>query len=66
MCTDGFANQFRNLAEEKNCKVLGVYQCKGYDTFGPFKLAGGIGKGHPTDGEIKGAVNFYNVIVAGR
>ena len=28
-------------------KILGVYQCKGYDTYGPFKIIGGIAKGHP-------------------
>ena len=33
--------------------------CQGFDTFGPFKLVGGIAKGHPTEEEIKGAVTFY-------
>ena len=29
-----------------------------YDTFGPFKLVGGIAKGHPDDEDIKNAVEF--------
>ena len=32
---------------------------KGYDTFGPFKLVGGLAKGHPTQEENDGAVAFY-------
>ena len=28
--------------------------------FGPFKLVGGIAKGHPTEEELRGAVAFYD------
>ena len=41
------------------CPVLGSYLCNGYDTFGPFKVVGGIKKGHPTEEEVEGAVAFY-------
>ena len=47
------------IAKEKACKEIGRYLCKGFDTFGPFKMVGGIAKGHPTDEEIKEAVEFY-------
>lgn len=39
--------------------LLTSYGCPGYDTWGPFKLKGGVNKGHPTEEEIQGAVNFY-------
>ncbi len=29
------------------------FGCKGYDAFGPFKLFGGIAKGHPDEDDIK-------------
>ena len=29
-----------------------------YDTFGPFKLVGGIAKGHPDEEDIKNTVEF--------
>ena len=54
-----YFNAIRKITEKKNCKELGAYQCLGYDTFGPFKLVGGIAKGHPTEEEIEGAVKFY-------
>ena len=54
-----YFNAIRKITEKKNCKELGAYQCLDYDTFGPFKLVGGIAKGHPTEEEIEGAVKFY-------
>ena len=33
-----------------------TYICKGYDTYGPFKLIGGIAKNHPNNDEIQRAV----------
>ena len=47
------------MVNEKNGIELGEYHCQGFDTFGPFKLVGGIAKGHPTSQEIEGAVAFY-------
>lgn len=54
-----FLTAIRRIAEEKRCRELGSYHCQGFDTFGPFKLLGGIAKGHPTEEEIRGAVSFY-------
>ena len=51
-----------DIAEEKKCNERGRYQCKGYDTYGPFKLVGGIQKSHPNDEELKAAVDFYKSI----
>ena len=49
----------RAIVTDKDCRELGEYHCLGFDTFGPFKLAGGIAKGHPTEQEIKDAVVFF-------
>lgn len=54
-----FLNAVRKIAEAKHCRELGDYHCQGFDTFGPFKLVGGIAKGHPTEDEISGAISFY-------
>ena len=54
-----FLKGIRVVAEKKHCREIGEYRCQGFDTFGPFKLVGGIAKGHPTEDEIKGAVAFY-------
>ena len=54
-----FLKAMREIASEKHCREIGEYRCQGYDTFGPFKLVGGIAKGHPTDDEIQSAVDWY-------
>ena len=54
-----YANSVSAKARARGCRVLGVYGCRGFDTFGPFKLIGGIAKGHPTQSEIDGADEFY-------
>ncbi len=54
-----FLKAIRAVTEKKHCREIGEYHCQGFDTFGPFKLVGGIAKGHPTDEEIKGAAAFY-------
>lgn len=57
--TGGFLKGIREITGKKKCRELGAYHCLGFDTFGPFKLVGGIAKGHPTQDEIRGAVDFY-------
>ena len=52
-------NSIADIAKEKHGNELGRYICKGFDTYGPFKLVGGLQKGHPTDEEIQEAVKFY-------
>jgi flavodoxin len=52
-------NSIADIAKEKHGNEHGRYICKGFDTYGPFKLVGGLQKGHPTDEEIQEAVKFY-------
>ncbi len=54
-----YTKDVKAIAVKRNCNWLGEYGCLGFDTFGPFKAVGGIQKGHPTEEEIKGAVEFY-------
>lgn len=56
---DRYCKAAREIALQKNAKILGDFGCKGYDTYGPFKLIGGIAKGHPNDEDIKNAIEFY-------
>ena len=58
-----YFDAIRKITKAKQCCELGTYQCLGYDTFGPFKLIGGIAKGHPNEDEIAAAVRFYQETV---
>ncbi len=43
---------------EKGARVLEGFHCRGYDTFGPFKLVGGIAKGRPNEEDVDGFLHF--------
>lgn len=55
-----YTDSIRQIADSKNAQVLGSYGCLGFDTFGPFKLIGGIAKGRPNNEDIDGAVKFFH------
>ena len=55
----GYTDAITSVAREKNSTVLGSFGCFGFNTFGPFKLIGGIAKGHPDSNDIANAVAFY-------
>lgn len=60
-----YFNAVRKITRARRCRELGVYQCLGYDTFGLFKLLGGIAKGHPDEADIAGAVELFRKIKNG-
>lgn len=57
-----FSKSMNSALEGKNAKVIGTFSCKGYNTFGPFKLVGGTSKGHPDAEDIQNAIHFYELI----
>ena len=54
-----FSSSIMKVISGKNPDVIGKFSCKGYNTFGPFKLVGGTGKGHPDEIDLKNACDFY-------
>ncbi|NLE90429.1 MAG: flavodoxin [Dehalococcoidales bacterium] len=58
----GYTDAIQQIASSKGAEMLGEFGCLGYDTFGPFKLVGGIAKGRPNDEDIAGVVKFYEDI----
>lgn len=62
---ESYATGFCEILRGQGLDVRGGYQCRGYDTFGPFKLVGGISKGHPDDADIAGAIEFVSSIIDG-
>ena len=61
--TYGGSNGTKAIEEavrERDAQIVGSFGCKGYDTFGPFKLVGGICKGHPDETDLKNACRFLD------
>ena len=58
-----FSKSMDELLKDKHVTVAGRFSCKGYNTFGPFKLIGGTGKGHPDETDLRNAVAFYKGLI---
>lgn len=58
----GYTKAIREALNGTNANILGEYGCLGFNTFGPFKLIGGIAKNHPNSTEIENAVSFYKAL----
>lgn len=56
---EGYTAAITEAVKKRGANILGEYGCFGFNTFGPFKLIGGIAKGHPNTDELSGAVAFY-------
>jgi flavodoxin len=46
----------------KGFNILDEFYCKGFDTYGPYKLVGGMNKGKPDEEDLKNAEIFANGI----
>ena len=53
-----FTGTISEAATERGAVCLGTYGCRGYNTYGPWKLIGGMNKNHPDSSEITEAVRF--------
>lgn len=66
--TSGSAGTKQNKAlldvlEGKGAFIAGSFNCRGFDTYGPFKLVGGIAKGHPNAEDFAAARSFIADVV---
>ena len=60
----GDTKAIQAAVSQKSAELLGEFGCLGFDTFGPFKLIGGIAKGHPDSADCHNAIQFINGITA--
>ena len=56
----GYTGSMRKILQPKGCRILGEFGCRGLDTFGPFRLVGGIAKGHRNEEDFGNALAFYH------
>lgn len=54
--------RLRKLLEEKEFDIMGEFSCKGWNSVGPLKLAGGINKDRPNEEDLRQAEIFAREI----
>ena len=59
-----YGDQIREIAERTGGRYLGKFGCRGYNTYGPWKLIGGMNKSHPDGQELEQAATFYEQMLA--
>lgn len=59
-----FTQTIRAKAVRKDAVILGEYGCRGYNTYGPWKLVGGMNRNHPDSAEMRAAVEFYHSLIS--
>ncbi len=58
-----YYKKVEKFLNEKEIKNIGVFQTKGYDTFGILKYIGGISKKHPNENDIlKGKTFILDIL----
>lgn len=57
-----YTKSITNAVKKRGAKILGEFGCYGFNTFGPFKLVGGIAKGHPDKNDLNNVVKFYKAL----
>lgn len=60
---DRFTKTIKEKAQKKNAVIVGEYGCKGFNTYGPWRLVGGMNKKHPSVNELNEAVRFYESLL---
>ena len=58
-----FTETIKTAARKKRAVILGEYGCRGFNTYGPWKMIGGMNKGHPSAEELQGAVRFFESLL---
>ena len=58
-----FTYTMRTEAIKRHALLMGEYGCRGYNTYGAWKVIGGMNKHHPTKKELDGAVQFYELLI---
>jgi len=64
----GLINHYKKtlapILEAKGFKIIGEFCCKGFDTFGPLKLIGGLNRNRPNQDDLANAKKFANSLIS--
>ena len=59
-----FTETMRVEAYRKNAVLMGAYGCRGFNTYGPWKIIGGLNRNHPSKEELEEAICFFETLIS--
>ena len=59
-----FSAGIKKIVADRGAVCLGSYGCRGFNTYGPLKLIGGMNKSNPNEDELKEAEDFVKKLEA--
>jgi len=57
-------NDLKEIIKEKEGKLIGEFNCRGFDTYGLLKYIGGIAKNHPNLKDLEAARTFAKKLLS--
>ncbi len=58
-----YHRKLRRILQRKGYTIVGEFDCRGFDTYGPWGRLGGIAKGHPNNTDLKRAFRFAHDLI---
>ena len=58
-----FTESVKKAALRKHAVLMGEYGCRGFNTYGSWKIIGGMNRNHPNEKEISDAICFYESLI---
>ena len=58
-----FGAEVREKLRGKGAVIAGDWHCRGFDTYGPFKLVGGLAKGRPNAKDVESAATYVKTLL---
>ncbi|MBF6160777.1 flavodoxin family protein [Nocardia cyriacigeorgica] len=59
-----YLHRLTETLEQKGFDVVDTFTCRGFDTWLPLRIVGGIQKGHPDDDDLRAARTFAETLRA--
>ncbi|MGY5853712.1 MAG: flavodoxin family protein [Candidatus Thorarchaeota archaeon] len=58
-----FETALTEKLKKKGARVISTFSCRGWETYGLFRLGGGKNKGHPTEDDLDQARSFAKSLI---
>ena len=58
-----YSKSAQTILKKKACRIVGVFYCRGWDTYGPFRYIGGVARNHPNEKDLRSVRNFIKKIL---